>query len=544
MDAQKCGVLVIGNVFKLYTIVEYPDDVDIKQVVNDLYPNSNIVEKSEEETKGKGKKVEKLVVEEQTKEVETSEEKSGEQEKVEKSEKQRKYKVDNQEYPVIERKIYKVDGRIVVVEKTLRKTKNATSYLFIISEEVENNKDGVEFVAKKDLERLIVAGNYRWGLPFVVTLRSQNPDLELWYHPRPKIEVGQRASFDSVAIEIILKILVNKHVKLRKYFAHRKRVEQAVPSVPTTYILAKEYLDCTNKIRIVKHKIYHIIRLIAPELLEEAKKELLKHHVLTDYIFSELERRKNDDTTLSYYVFNNNKDWYEEQVKKLREFNEELKRLIDNKNDAFKKLRSAVGNNHPFLIFCKKFKKRAGSVPDTAYILVAMLGWYRGWNYHKMSEFVGIATHGNPHISRVRPEIRQYIYLFMKGTKLGEFIFDWFKNDYPVLKAIIVKIKKGANKFKQPEVSNVSISLATEIVSKMSISLVTENKDKKNKDKSTGNKDKYIKEIKIKKAEDFLEDLRAKCKEIKEKIEEKVRKHKNLMLIEAFVRFVNIYRLF
>jgi len=300
--------------------------------------------------------------------------------------------------------------------------------------EIENNVDGVnkliQWLKDNNVNTIIVVGNYEWAKPFVVTLKTFYPDIKVKYYPSPKKGKGERENLRRRAVNLIDKLEKGVEIVLKEYrIVEEQTKKKLVLREPETYRLSLEYIRIANQVRRIKHKIYSVIRYIAPELLEEVERYLKSDKLPTD-IFDLIEDLKKDKTRLTYYIYNNNPEYFEQKVEQLRSLFLELLDYLDKKKEALEEIARHIDRNHPLikLIIGGKRKK----IPDSIYVLLGFIGNDR-WTYKRLKTYIGLDTipqNGRRRLDRRRPEVRQYFYIVAKTTALGKEAWQWFTEKY------------------------------------------------------------------------------------------------------------------
>jgi hypothetical protein len=322
--------------------------------------------------------------------------------------------------------------------------------------EVENNVEGVnklgEWIENNKVDTIIVVGNYEWSKPFIIALTRLYPFLKVKYYPSPKKEKGERENLKKRAASLLEKLEKGEDVVLKEYslleVESRKRV---VLQEPETYRLSLEYIRLANQVRRIKHKIYSEIRYIARELLEEVER-YLRNDVIPNSIFDIIESRKKDRNNLTYYVYENDRDYFDERVTELKSLFSELSYFLRKKKEALEDIKERIDKNHPLIKAVTeaegpKKKKEEGDenknseevkeskirrvrrkIPDSVYVLLGFIG-NRPWTYKKLKTYIGLDTrekNGRRVLDRRRPEVRQYFFIVAKTTALGQEAWEWF----------------------------------------------------------------------------------------------------------------------
>jgi hypothetical protein len=297
--------------------------------------------------------------------------------------------------------------------------------------ELENNIEGVnklgEWIENNNVDTIIVVGNYEWAKPFIIALTRLYPFLKVKYHPSPKKEKGERENLKKTAASLLEKLEKGEDVVLKEYslleVESRKRV---VLQEPETYRLSLEYIRLANQVRRIKHKIYSVIRYIAPELLEEVER-YLRNDIIPNIIFDIIESRKKDRNSLTYYVYENDKDYFDNRVAELKSLLSELSYFLRKKKEALKDIKEKIDENHPLIkaviraegpkkkkeednedknseevkVKESKIKRVRRKIPDSVYVLLGFIG-NKPWTYKKLKTYIGLDTREKKWTSRLR----------------------------------------------------------------------------------------------------------------------------------------------
>jgi hypothetical protein len=324
--------------------------------------------------------------------------------------------------------------------------------------ELENSVEGVnklgEWIENNNVDTIIVVGNYEWAKPFIIALTRSYPLLKVKYYPSPKKEKGERENLKQRATSLLEKLEKGEDIVLKEYsLLEVESKKRLVLQEPETYRLSLEYIRLANQVRRIKHKIYSVIRYIAPELLEEVER-YLRNDFIPNIIFDIIESRKKDRNSLTYYVYENDRDYFDERVTELKRLFSELSYFLSKKKEALEDIKERIDKNHPLIkaviraegpkkkkeegdedknseevkVKESKIKRARRKIPDSVYVLLGFIG-NRPWTYKKLKTYIGLDTrekNGRRVLDRRRPEVRQYFFIVAKTTALGQEAWEWF----------------------------------------------------------------------------------------------------------------------
>jgi hypothetical protein len=324
--------------------------------------------------------------------------------------------------------------------------------------ELENSVEGVnklgEWIENNNVDTIIVVGNYEWAKPFIIALTRLYPFLKVNYYPSPKKEKGERENLKKRAVTLLEKLEKGEDVVLKEYsLLEVESKKRLVLQEPETYRLSLEYIRLANQVRRIKHKIYSVIRYIAPELLEEVER-YLRNDFIPNIIFDIIESRKKDRNSLTYYVYENDRDYFDERVTELKRLFSELSYFLSKKKEALEDIKKRIDKNHPLIkaviraegpknkkeegnedknsekvkVKESKIKRVRRKIPDSVYVLLGFIG-NRPWTYKRLKTYIGLDTrekNGRRVLDRRRPEVRQYFFIVAKTTALGQEAWEWF----------------------------------------------------------------------------------------------------------------------
>lgn len=324
---------------------------------------------------------------------------------------------------------------VVVVNGKVEETKKS---------DIPNSQEGVEEVRKilQDLgeNEVAFAGNRRWALPFACALVDQGVDCFYYVF---KTERGKRGRTGNMA-NVLAKAL-QSGVKPKPFFREQPR-KPAPEEMPGSYRVALEYLNAADRVRKLKHHLLDCLAVLFPEAVKAGK---ISRRTKAGMEMLPVPRPQPPGifTKRMRLVLENPDPFQLEDEQgvppEVREFARkslgryiplELRRKTLNDHRIF----LAQYDHHVALKEAKmeEVRRIAAQHPlfelfdgrDTISLLIAFLGWRtwlgkRGWR--GVRRFCGldvscIDSKGNPRISRVRPEIRQYLFLLKKTKKGGE----------------------------------------------------------------------------------------------------------------------------
>mgnify|MGYP001569946533 CR=1 FL=1 len=319
----------------------------------------------------------------------------------------------------------------------------------VIKHHIPNDHSGVmkvvELVSGNNSPKQVVfTGNVRWGTPFAGSLKDQG--VEPLYF-RFLAERGQRGRVGNVA-ESLVKVFTSG-AQARPYFLHRSDLspeEMAAEEaerwadLPTSHRLALEYCEVTNEVRRVKHHVLDGLVILFPECVKSDKPgtaddgdalpvpEPQPPGLFTKGMMRVLDNPdpfelENDpdvpeaiQTLAARSLGRSLPSNYRAQVmasylEHLRDYRAQLVR----KESKMDELR-AMMSGHPLLAHYGD--------GDIMTVVAAFIGWRQWPNWRELRHYCGLDvsrmdSKGKLRISRVRPPIRQYLYLFMTMTKVG-----------------------------------------------------------------------------------------------------------------------------
>ncbi|MBI2052376.1 MAG: hypothetical protein HYT38_01705 [Candidatus Sungbacteria bacterium] len=296
--------------------------------------------------------------------------------------------------------------------------------------------DVVSIVSSNGNPRQVVfTGNIRWGTPFAAMLR--NKDIEPFYY-RFMAERGQRGRVGNVAKSLVT--ILTTGVRSRPYFLQKQTVaEGEAEKLPHTHRVALEYLKVTDQVRQTKHHVLDGLVVLFPECVRsEGRKvggETLPvpqpqppglftkgmQLVLANPDPFELDHHYGVPVEVRVLAANSLGRWVPQDFRAqvMSTYQCDLTNYyaqLERKETKMAELRELMAE-HPLVV------KYGGG--DIITVVAALIGW-RTWPYwRELRRYCGLDVSrldstGKPRISRVRPQIRQYLYLFMSMTKVGK----------------------------------------------------------------------------------------------------------------------------
>jgi hypothetical protein len=202
--------------------------------------------------------------------------------------------------------------------------------------------------------------------------------------------------------------------------------------------LAGQYLQLTNDVREGKHRVLSCLSVLFPEAIQASLQERKKGRPIPQPMPPGIWTKKMSGVLANPDPFVLESDpgvpavIHELAQKSLgREIQPDMKaeymtRYIRHRGElqtaerqkqiVFDQLQRMVGN-HPLA--------RAFPNSDSAVVLTGLIGW-RNWpQWRELRAYCGLSltrmdTKGNSQISRVRPNVRQYLYLLVTRTQVGK----------------------------------------------------------------------------------------------------------------------------
>jgi hypothetical protein len=284
-----------------------------------------------------------------------------------------------------------------------------------------------------EIKEIYILGNRRWATPFCYGLKDRG--LEPFFIP-VATERGKRGARGNN--EKLLGGLLKDSSFPRKPFFK----EQMVVSEPPILRLVHEYIEATDKVRELKHRIMDSLCLLFPEAVKAGTTEKR----IGDQTFSLplpdpqppdlfLKKMKKVLENPDIQVLQNNPD-VPGEISTLAKTSlakflppQNLEKLLSDHKELVESYYKWVGIKEEKMAAVAKIAKSHPLVEafgggDLAIILSASLGWRQWEKFNWLRHHVGldvtrIDSRGRHHISRVRPWIRQYLYLLITRTNKG-----------------------------------------------------------------------------------------------------------------------------
>lgn len=289
--------------------------------------------------------------------------------------------------------------------------------------------------------QVVFTGNVRWGTPFAALLKEKS--VEPHYY-RFLAERGQRGKVGNVAKSLATILITG--IQTRPYFQQKQepRREEQLPHVCR---LASEYLEATDQVRIAKHHLLDGMVILFPEAVkagttEKKGVELPVPNPQPPELFTKkmrpvlenpnpfaLETMADAPDVIRELAARSLGRWVPSDFRRQVMENHRLNLAnydtqLARKEIQLETLRSMVAGD-PLL--------REYGDGDIITVLSALIGWRQWPNWRELRRYCGLDVSrldstGKHRISRVRPPIRQYLYLFMSMTKQGREIAAQVKN--------------------------------------------------------------------------------------------------------------------
>jgi hypothetical protein len=303
-----------------------------------------------------------------------------------------------------------------------------------ISNDEKGLHDLIELSTNNDHAKIVFSGNKRWCMPMACGLREYGITP---YYLAIKNEKGARGKKGRVD-KILLKTL-ELGGNFYLFFPEVKEEKE----LPTTYRVAMEYIAAADLVRQLKHHLLDCLAVLFPEVVKALTITRGKGEKAVDLPVPQ--PQPPDLYAKKMKIVLNNPDPFfletaegvPEVVKTLaknslgrfipKEFIEKTKKDYF---DHLEKFRAQSEVKDKKMEEIKELVKDHLLVQeygdgDTVAMIIAFLGWRTWPHWRELRRFVGLAvtrvdSGGKSRISRVRPEIRQYLYLFMTLTKAGK----------------------------------------------------------------------------------------------------------------------------
>lgn len=308
---------------------------------------------------------------------------------------------------------------------------------------VANSIEGVDEISKAisqngDEPKVAFVGNWRWAAPIAFAL--ENRSINTFYY-RIKQERGARGRIGNVS-KLAVKLL-SSGVAPSPFFRQRQPEDKAQPELPTIYQMADEYLAEANFVREFKHRILNCLAITFPEVVKAGttfkvvqgnmiplpvpspqppdlftkKMRIVLEHPDPDWL-AIIENKVPSEVkelakkSLARFVPS---EIRQEALANCSGYLKEYEAHLVLKEEKMAVLREALKDHSLVKLF-------GGG--DFATVVAAYLGWRQWPNFRELRRFCGldvsrIDSKGKPRISRVRPNIRQYLFLLGIMTKKG-----------------------------------------------------------------------------------------------------------------------------
>ena len=294
---------------------------------------------------------------------------------------------------------------------------------------IANSEEGARYALQMRPDQILFVGNREWAIAMAHWLRTAG--IEVRYLAKPT-EKGSRQSMAKFARAALGSGITGR------FFFEEKRPSAQEEEHPW-YRTAREYLSATNEVRRAKHLILSDLSVLFPEgvkpSLAEQKKGLPVPQPTPPDIWTKkmqpvlenpdprilrlsrggvpAEVRTLASRSLALSLSGEVRGRYE-VLHKGHLAN--LRHWEARKIEAMERLQKMVGE-HPM----------AADWPmsDSVVVVIGLLGWRKWPHWRELRSFAGLAvtrldSRGKPRISRVRGEVRQYLYLLATRTKLGK----------------------------------------------------------------------------------------------------------------------------
>jgi len=319
--------------------------------------------------------------------------------------------------------IGKATHAVVVVGET------ETSQLYIANSE-KGAKTLLELLSEKCLSQVTIGGNKRWGTPLAYYLSANGISIR---YLNMKQERGARGKKGNISSSLInaLRAGVNTFpfFKLQptQDVGHEREEHKNVR-------LAREYLDACDKGRQIKHHLLDCLAVVFPECVpskiteKRTKDGVIALPVPEPHPPSVFGKKMRPVLECPNPFMLENNETINEHIRALakmslgrsipesdrlreidahRTFVKQYDEWMDIKEKKMVAIRYAVGN-HPAVA------EFGGG--DSIFVVLALLGWTPWPHWRQLRRYAGldvscVDAKGRPRISRVRGEIRQYLYL-------------------------------------------------------------------------------------------------------------------------------------
>lgn len=285
--------------------------------------------------------------------------------------------------------------------------------------------------------KVIFVGNKRWATPLAYGLRDN--DIEPLYFPIAQ-ERGSRGKKGKVAT-LLVKAL-GSGVQPKAFFRERKN--HTAEELSVSYRLASEYVTVANEVREAKHHLLDGFAILFPEAVKagttiqkngqgeetdlpvpQPQPPDLFTKKMRSALANPVPRELENDLSVPSVI----RELASKSLGKYVPVDLARKTLEDHRDhirqyDAYTKLKDEKITELKKLVVDHPLTKVMGD-GDVAAVIIGFLGWQQWEKWRHLRHFCGldvsvVDAKGKAHISRVRPSIRQYLYLFATLTTLGK----------------------------------------------------------------------------------------------------------------------------
>ncbi len=316
----------------------------------------------------------------------------------------------------------------------------------IIEQAVPNSSEAIAAIQSVNADQIIVVGNYQWALPLGFALDSAG--IPCRFVPKPTAK-GKRQSMIKFAQVILGTQEYGRPFPGEEIPRPKQSIEQQEQDQHPVYKMGLLYLEATDGVRRLKHKVMSMVAVLFPEAVRpsmaELKKDMEGHylkpvpHPIPPDLWTKKMRfvLQNPDPSM----LRNTTEKIPDEVRTLAQdslgysiplqLRAHYQGLLD---QYLTQLALAETHKKSTMAALKESIQKlpvamrlVALFPDseTACVLAAGLGW-RNWdNWRELQLFCGLAPtriddKGRRHISRVRGHIRQYLYLMAFLTTKGK----------------------------------------------------------------------------------------------------------------------------
>ena len=297
----------------------------------------------------------------------------------------------------------------------------------------------LEHIRTGGYKEITFLGNRRWATPFACALRANGIECR-YLAVQTRGERGAKGNVGS-----LLAKLLESEIKGRPFFTERVESQPKTTGpeqMPATYRLALEYLDATNQVRRLKHHVLDCLAVLFPEVVKAGKTEVGRGETSVALPIPEPQPPDVFGKKMRV-VF---EDPNPESLAERKDVPEAVRMLAQKSLGKFvpADLRKKTGEDltshlatYDKAVVLKESKivelrERIQKHPladqfsggDLITVLLGLLGW-RAWpHWRELRRYAGLDVSrldstGKFRTSRVRTEIRQYLYLLTTMTKEG-----------------------------------------------------------------------------------------------------------------------------